>query len=198
MPSRCYLRTLTAVVASLWLAGAALALDTYTPDPAHTTVGFSARHFVITKVRGHFKEFSATIMYDEQDITKSSMQGTIKVASIDTSNQKRDDHLRSGDFFDAAKFPEITFRSTRVEKRGDAYVMVGPLTIRDVTKEVAVPFNLTGKVQDPGGKERVGFDAYLKINRKDFGVSWDKKMDNGSLIVSDDIDIELLVEAIKK
>lgn len=198
MLSRFDVRSLTAVAVSLWLAGTALAIDTYTPDPSHTTVGFTARHFVITKVRGQFKEFTATIMYDEQDITKSSLQGSIKTASIDTGNQKRDDHLRSGDFFDAAKFPEITFRSTRVEKQGDAYVMVGPLTIRDVTKEVSVPFNLTGKVTDPNGKERVGFDAYLKINRKDFGVSWDKKMDNGSLVVSDTIDIEIIVEAIKK
>lgn len=198
MLSRGFVHTLTAVIASLWLAGTALAMDTYTPDPSHTTVGFSARHFVITKVRGQFKEFTATIMYDEQDITKSSLQGTIKVASIDTGNQKRDDHLRSADFFDAAKFPDITFRSTRIEKQGDAYVMVGPLTIRDVTKEVKVPFNLTGKVTDPNGKQRVGFDAYLKINRKDFGVAWEKKMDNGGLVVSDDIDIELLVEAIKK
>jgi polyisoprenoid-binding protein YceI len=187
-----------AAVASLWLAGTAFAAETYTPDPAHTTVGFSARHFVITKVRGRFNDYTASLMYDEKDITKSSLQGTIKVASIDTGNAKRDDHLRSADFFDAAKFPEIKFHSTRVEKRGDAYVMVGPLTIRDVTKEVTVPFNVTGKVTDPTGKERVGFDAYLRIKRKDFGVSWDKTMDNGSLIVSDDIDIELVVEAVKK
>ncbi len=185
------------IVTGLCLVGTALAADTYSLDPAHTTVGFSARHFVITKVRGSFKDYTATITYDAKDITKSSMQGTIKVASIDTGNAKRDEHLRSPDFFDAATFPEITFNSTRVEKRGDAYVMVGPLTIRGVTKEVAVPFNITGNVTDPRGKERVGFDAYLKIKRKDFGVAWDKTLDNGSLIVSDDIDIEIAVEAVK-
>ncbi len=197
MRSRYSARTLMTIVTGLCLVGTALAADTYSLDPAHTTVGFSARHFVITKARGSFKDYTATITYDAKDITKSSMQGTIKVASIDTGNAKRDEHLRSPDFFDAAAFPEIKFNSTRVEKRGDAYVMVGPLTIRDVTKEVAVPFNITGNVTDPRGKERVGFDAYLKIKRKDFGVAWDKTLDNGSLIVSDDIDIEIAVEAVK-
>ncbi|MBM3222567.1 MAG: polyisoprenoid-binding protein [Candidatus Tectomicrobia bacterium] len=138
-----------------------------------------------------------TYTYDEKDVTKSSMQGTIKTASIDTGNAKRDEHLRSADCFDATKFPDIKFQTTRVEKKGDGYVMVGPLTIRDVTKEVTMPFTVTGKVVDPRGKERIGFEASLKIKRKDFGVSWDKTMDNGSLIVSDDIDIELLVQAIK-
>jgi polyisoprenoid-binding protein YceI len=196
MPSKHYVHAVLTVVASLWLASTALGASTYTPDPTHTTVGFTARHFVITKVTGRFNDYTATIMYDENDITKSSMQGIIKTASLNTGNERRDANLRSTDFFDVEKFPEIKFHSTRVEKQGEGYVLIGPLTIRDVTREVAIPFMVTGKLVDRG-KERIGFEASLKINRKDFGMTWDKRMDNGGLIASDQIDIELFVEAIK-
>lgn len=185
------------VLASLLLTPQAFAADTYKPDVAHTLVGFSARHFVITKVRGKFNDFSATITYDENDITKSSMTGTIKVASIDTDNEKRDDHLRSADFFDVEKFPEITFKSKRVEKKEKNYVLIGDLTMRGVTKEAAVPFTVTDKITDPQGKTRIGFEANLRLNRQDFGIAWSKTMDNGGLVVSDTIDIEIIVEAIK-
>jgi polyisoprenoid-binding protein YceI len=190
--------TLTlAVFASLLLTHQAFAADTYRPDVAHTLVGFTARHFVITKVRGKFNDFSATITYDENDISKSSMTGTIKVASIDTDNEKRDNHLRSADFFDVEKFPEITFQSKRVEKKDKNYVLLGDLTMRGVTKEVAVPFTVTEKITDPQGKTRIGFEANLQLNRQDFGIAWSKAMDNGGLVVSDTIDIEIIAEAVK-
>ena len=185
------------VLASLLLTHQVFAADAYKPDVAHTLVGFTARHFVITKVRGKFNDFSATITYDENDITRSSMTGTIKVASIDTDNEKRDNHLRSADFFDVEKFPEITFQSKRVEKKEKNYVLIGDLTMRGVTKEVAVPFTVTDKITDPQGKTRLGFEANLRINRQDFGISWNKAMDNGGLVVSDTIDIEIIVEAVK-
>jgi polyisoprenoid-binding protein YceI len=185
------------VLATLCLTPQVFAADIYKPDVSHSLVGFSARHFVITKVRGKFNDFSATITYDEQDITRSSMSGTIKVASIDTDNERRDNHLRSADFFDVEKFPEITFQSKRVEKKDQHYVLIGDLTIRGVTKEIAVPFVVTDKITDPQGKTRIGFEANLRLNRQDFGVSWNKTMDNGGLVVSDTIDIEIIVEAVK-
>jgi polyisoprenoid-binding protein YceI len=188
---------LLAGVVSLGVAHGALAADVYVTDTAHTLVGFTVRHLVITKVRGKFNEFVGTITYDENDVTKSSLHGTIKTASIDTDDAKRDEHLRSTDFFDAATHPEITFASKRVEKKGEGYVMIGDLTIRGTTKEVAMPFTLTGKITHRG-KTRIGFEASLQINRKDFGVSYHRLTDTGGLVVSDTVDIELIGEAIKQ
>ena len=193
-----YVRFVVAVFASLCLTNTALAADMYVPDKTHSLVGFSARHLVIYKVRGKFHEFDATIMYDENDLTKSSLHGTIKAASLDTDHEKRDKHLRSEDFLYVDKFPEITFVSKRVEQRDSGYVLIGDLTIRGVTKEVVVPFTVTGKIVDPGGKTRVGFEATLRINRQDFGISYSKVMDNGGLVVSDTVDIELTAEAVKQ
>jgi polyisoprenoid-binding protein YceI len=156
------------------------------------------RHFVISKVRGKFNEFTGTITYDENDITKSGMRGTIKATSIDTDNQKRDDHLRSPDFLDVANYPDITFSSKRVEKRQDGLVLIGDLTIRGTTKEVVVPFTITGKIVDPGGKMRIGFEASLRINRQEFGVAYSKTMDSGGLVVGDTVDIELVGEAVRQ
>jgi polyisoprenoid-binding protein YceI len=175
-----------------------LAADRYVPDKSHSLVGFSARHLVIYKVRGKFHEFEATIMYDENDLTKSSIQGTIQAASLDTDHEKRDKHLRSEDFLYVDKYPEITFASKRVEQQNSGYVLIGDLTIRGVTKEVVVPFTVTGKIVDPGGRTRVGFEATLRINRQDFGISYSKVMDNGGLVVSDTVDIELTAEAVKQ
>lgn len=193
-----YRRVVIAVLVSLGLVSGAMAADVYLTDPSHTLVGFTVRHFVITKVRGKFNEFAGTIIYDAADVTKSSMRGTIKTASVDTDNQKRDDHLRSAEFFDAANHPEITFASRRVEKRQDGFTLIGDLTMRGVTKEVALPVTITGKIVDPRGKTRLGFEASLRINRQDFGIAYSKTMDNGGLIVSDTVDIELIGEAIKE
>lgn len=184
-------------VVSLGVAYGALAADVYMTDTAHTLVGFTVRHLVITKVRGKFNEFVGTITYDENDVTKSSLHGTIKTVSIDTDDAKRDEHLRSTDFFDAATHPEITFASKRIEKKGEGYVMIGDLTIRGTTKEVAMPFTLTGKITHRG-KTRIGFEASLQINRKDFGVSYHRLTDTGGLVVSDTVDIDLIGEAIKQ
>jgi polyisoprenoid-binding protein YceI len=187
-----------AVLVSLWSVGNVFGADVYTTDPSHTLVGFIVRHFVISKVRGKFNEFHGTIVYDEHDITRSSLQGTITIASIDTDDEERDEHLRSADFFDAANHPEITFASKRVEPRDKGHVLVGDLTIRGTTKEVTIPFVITGKVVDPRGKTRLGFEANLQINRKDFGVAYHRLMDNGGLVVGDTVDIELIGEAIKE
>lgn len=175
----------------------ARAADTYQIDPAHTNVGFGVRHLVLSKVKGNFKEFAGTIVYDEEDITRSSVNVTIQAASINTENAKRDKHLRSPDFLDAEKFPTLTFKSKRIEKSQNGIVAVGDLTIHGVTREVALPFTLLGKVVDPWGNTRIGAEASLTINRHDYGVSWSQKMDSGGLVVGDDVEIELSVEAIK-
>lgn len=196
-----YLRWRNLVLASfvtLCMTTMVQAADTYTLDTAHTLVGFSARHLVIYKVKGKFHTYEATLIYDEQDITQSALRGRIQAASLDTDHEKRDTHLRSEDFLYVDKFPEITFASTRVEKRDTGYVLIGDLTIRGVTKEVAVPFTITGKIIDMRGQTRIGIEANLRINRQDFGVSYSKVMDNGGLVVSDTVDIELIAEAVKQ
>ncbi len=176
----------------------ARAADAYTIDVSHSKVGFSVSHMVISDVEGRFKEFSGMIQVDEQDPAKSSVEVTIKVASIDTENEKRDEHLRSADFFDAPKFPEITFRSVKVEKKGNAYVATGALTIRGVMKTVSIPFTATGPIKDPWGNTRRGFKGSLTLNRQDYGVSWSNKLDGGGLVVGDEVTVSLSVEAVKK
>lgn len=174
----------------------ALAIDKYVVDQAHTSVGFSVKHMVITNVKGKFKQFDGVIMYDENDLTKTSVSGSIAAASIDTGNERRDGHLRSEEFFHAEKYPEITFESKKVVKRDNGYVMIGDITIRGVTKEIEVPFEVVGKITDPMGNTRIGIEAHTTINRQDFGVSWNKALEGGGLIAADDVKVELDVEAI--
>ena len=175
------------------------ATETYMIDPVHSTIGFSVRHLVINYVPGRFKEFQGTIQYDPSDVTKSSVEFTAKVASIDTGVAPRDNHLRSPDFFDAAKYPDMTFKSTKVERKGkDAYVARGTFTLKGVSKEIAIPFKLYGPVTDPRKTVRLGVEASLTINRQDYGVSWSQKLDNGGLVVANDVNVQLNLEAVKK
>jgi polyisoprenoid-binding protein YceI len=198
MPHGRFVSAIIIMLLSLLGGGSVFSTEVYKTDTEHTLVGFTVRHFVINKVRGKFNEFDGHIVYDESDITRSSMQGTIKVASIDTDNQERDDHLRSADFFDAANHPEITFVSKRVERRDTGQVLIGDLTIRGTTKEVTMPFAITGKIVGLRGKTIIGFEATLQINRKDFGVAYHRLMDNGGFVVGDTVDIELIGEAIEE
>ncbi len=185
------------VLAMMWSAVAGAAQE-YTVDNSHTEVGFSVKHMVVATVRGQFNNFSGTIFFDENDLGKSSVEGVVKVASISTANEKRDEHLRSADFFDAAQYPDIVFKSKKFEKKGDGYVVYGDLTMRGVTKEIALDFTITGKITDPWGNERVGLEASGKINRMDFGVSWNKTIEAGGLVVSEEVKINILAELIKK
>jgi polyisoprenoid-binding protein YceI len=186
-------------VVSLLLAGSAIAADTYQFDVAHSSLAFSVKHMVISNVRGTFKDFTGTILYDEKDVTKSKVNVVIKVTSIDTDNEKRDSHLRSSDFFAAEKYPEITFTSTEIEKKGkDKFILKGDFTMRGVTKEITIPFGPILEITDPWGNKRIGAQGELKINRMDYGVSWDNALETGQLIVSDEVKIELSVEAIKQ
>lgn len=176
-----------------------VAVGTYDLDPAHTTIGFSARHLVINNIPGRFREFSGAIQYTPENIAQSSVSFTAKAASIDTGIEQRDTHLRSADFFDVARYPEITFKSTRIEKKGaDSFVAHGDFTLHGVTKPLAIPFKLYGTIKDPWGKTRLGVEAGLTINRQDYGVSWNQKLDNGSLVVGNEVKITLLIEAVKQ
>jgi len=183
---------------SLLLASATFATDKYELDPVHTRIGFTARHLMINNVSGRFTDFTGSILYDEQDVTKSSVAVKIQTASVSTENKMRDDDLRSTNFFDVAKYPEITFQSSRVEKQGDGYVCVGTLTMHGASKEVTIPFTILGKIKDPWGNQRVGLEAELKVDRRDWGLTYSKTLDSGGLIVSNDIKIDLNVEAVKK
>lgn len=169
----------------------------YKVDPGHSVIGFSIRHFEISLVRGRFKDFTSTIHYDAADVTKSTVEFTAKVESIDTGVTGRDNHLRTADFFEVAKFPEMTFKSTKVEKKGKGYVMHGDFTLKGVTKQISFPFSVTGAIKDNRGNVRFGVAAETKINRRDYGITWGAKMPNGGLNVADEVTIDLQLEAVK-
>jgi len=170
---------------------------TWKLDPSHTLVEFSAKHLMITTVKGRFTDVEGLIHADEKDPTKSSVEATLKAASIDTRTDQRDNHLRSGDFLDVEKFPEITFRSTRIEGSRKEFKLTGDLTIRGVTKPVTLDVTFEGQTKDPWGGERVGFSASGKIDRRDFGLTWNVVLEAGGLTVGNDIKINIEVEAVR-
>jgi polyisoprenoid-binding protein YceI len=170
----------------------------YNIDPAHSIVGFAIRHLEINWVEGRFKDFTGKINFDERDITASSVEFTAKIESIDTGVEPRDKHLRTADFFDAAQYPLMTFKSTRVERKGkNGYVLHGDLTLRGVTKPVALPFTITGAIKDPWGNTRFGINAQAKINRRDYGFTWGKALENGGLDIGNEVSIDLQLEAVR-
>lgn len=186
------LATLLMVTAPVW--GAA---ETYTIDPVHSSVDFTVRYMMLSNVRGSFNTFEGNIVYDPEDITKSSVNVTIKVASIDTANEKRDEHLRNPDFFDAAAYPDITFKSTQVAKKGDGYVATGTLTMRGVAKTVSIPFDIVGKMKDMQGKTRLGVQGRVKLNRMDYGVSWSRALDTGGVVVGEEVTVDLDIQGVQ-
>ncbi|CAA9406025.1 MAG: Protein yceI precursor [uncultured Nocardioides sp.] len=169
----------------------------YTIDPAHSRLGFVARHAMVTKVRGTFTGFEGTAHIDTENPAASKVDLSISVASIDTANGDRDGHLRSADFFDAETYPSITFTSTAVERDGDDWNVTGDLTIRDTTKPVTVVFEQTGSARDPFGNVRVGFEGETTINRKDWGLTWNAALETGGVLVSEKIKLEFDVSAIR-
>jgi polyisoprenoid-binding protein YceI len=167
-------------------------------DPAHTRIGFSTRHAMVTKVRGAFNDFDGVIRADVENPSNSSVRLTIKVASIDTRNAQRDEHLRTNDFFDAPNYPEITFRSTHIDQVEDRnFIVNGDLTIRGVTKSVSIPIEFVGVERDPAGNLRAGFEGSRRIDRQAFGVKWNTALDSGGVLVSDRILLEFEVSAVK-
>ncbi len=170
----------------------------YTLDTAHSRVGFVARHAMVTKVRGLFKEFEGKIVLDPDDPTRSSAEVSIQVASIDSQQPDRDAHLKSADFFDAERYPTITFKSTAAEQLGeDRYRLTGDLTIRAVTRQVVLDLELTGATPDPWGMFRVGFEGAVAVNRRDWGLEWNMALDAGGLLVSEKVTIELDVALVR-
>ena len=168
-------------------------------DSAHSRVQFSVRHMMISTVRGRFNAFSGTVEFDEDNPTSSSVDVVIDVASIDTREQQRDDHLRSPDFFDAANFPDMMFKSKRIEQTGGKNGrMIGDLTIKDITKEVTLDVEYAGQAKSPWGTTSAGFAASGSIDRKDFGLNWNQVLETGGILVGDAIKIDIEVELIKQ
>jgi len=167
----------------------------WTVDPAHSEVSFRVRHLT-GRVRGHFKEFSTSLMADPAQLTTGSVTVEVKTASVSTENEKRDTHLRGPDFFDVEKFPVMTFKSTKVEANGKDIALSGDLTIRGVTRPVVLKGTFNGKVVDPWGKERLGFEVSTTIDRRDFGLVWNKLVE-GSSLVGDEVTIDIAIEAVK-
>jgi polyisoprenoid-binding protein YceI len=186
------------VVAVLALLGSSmLAADTYNLDKAHTSIGFTVSHLVISHVSGNFRDFNGTISYDPNDVAKSSVDVHILATSVSTGDDKRDGHLRSPDFFDVQKFPELTFKSTKIEKKGDGFVAYGPLTIHGVTKDIELPFTIAGTIKDQMGRSHLVAQSSLTINRKDYGLTWNRALEGGGVLVGEDVKIDLNVEAVK-
>jgi len=171
---------------------------TWTIDPAHTSVEFSLKHLMISTVRGRFGAVTGTIVLDEANPAASTATAEIDVTSIDTRQEQRDAHLRSADFFDVETFPSIRFQSTRVEVLGGGrYNVHGQLTIRDVTREVVLETTDEGRGGDPWGGERAAFSATTKIDRREFGLTWNQALETGGVVVGNDIKITLEVQAVK-
>ena len=193
-------------VVSIAALSACLALSSFSAncvwriDPQHTAAQFSVRHLGISTVRGQFSNVKGIAQWDDADLTKSTVDITIDVNSVDTREPKRDAHLKSADFFDAAKYPEMTFKSEKVEKAADGKLKVtGDLTIRGTTKKVVLDVDgPSAPVKDPWGMQRAALSATTKINRQDYGVKWNAAMDNGGVVVGDEISIVIDLEMVKQ
>lgn len=176
-----------------------MSAERWTIDPAHTEIGFSVKHMMFTKVRGQFSDFEGTVELDTDDPSASSVSVAIEAASIDTGVADRDEHLRSGDFFDVEEYPQLTFESTRVSgpiEEGGDFEIVGDLTIRGVTREVTLEATFDGTGTDPWGGTRAGFGATTRIDRRDFDLTWNQALETGGVLVGHDIEISLQVQAV--
>jgi polyisoprenoid-binding protein YceI len=192
------MNTRMAVLAAAMAVGSpALAAETYQLDKAHSTVGFQVRH-IFTMVGGSFQDFSGTVRIDRARPEASSVEFTIQAASIFTNEPKRDEHLKSPDFFDTAKHPTISFKSSAVKPAGaNSYEVTGNLTMRGVTRQVTLPVTFLGEARDPWGNEKVGFELATVLNRKDFGINWNKALDQGGVLVGDEVKVQISVQGNK-
>ena len=185
------------MTATIETAPGATTKTTWKLDPSHTLVEFSAKHLMITTVKGRITDVEGTIVMDEKNPRNSSVEATLKAVSIDTRTEQRDQHLRSADFLNAELFPEIKFRSTKVEGDKDSFKLTGDLTIRDVTRPITLDIQFEGQQTDPWGGERIGFSGSGKIDRRDFGLTWNQALETGGVVVGNDVKINLEVEAVK-
>lgn len=177
-------------------APAAGLTGTWAIDPVHSNVSFAIKHMGLALIRGRFDEFGGTIVADAANPEKSSVQVTIKTASIDTDVKMRDDHLRNADFLDAEKYPEITFKSSRIEKAQNGFVAHGTLTMHGVSKEIALPFRVAGPVKHPQAGTRMGVETRVRLNRQDYGIKYHQVLDNGVLALANDVSIAISLEAV--
>ncbi len=173
--------------------------DVYTIDPIHSTIEFSVKHLMVSEVKGQFTDYSGTVTYDPNDLQSSTADVEIKTDSINTLNDKRDEHLKGADFFDAENFKTITFKNAKFVKQADGIAITGDFTIKGVTKTVTLLAKIFGPVQNSmGGDSVIGLSGETAINRQDFHVSWNKTMDNGGMVIADEVKIQVNLEAHKK
>lgn len=188
--------SLLIIVISVFIANAQ---TTWNTDVVHSNVQFSVSHMVISEVTGGFVDFDATLIQTKDDFSKSTLQATIKTNTINTNNEKRDAHLKSADFFDAENFPEITFISKSFEKSGkNKYKITGDLTMHGVTKPVVLYTKYNGQINDPRGNTTAGFRATTTVNRKDFGIAWNKTLETGGLLVGENVDVIINIELMRQ
>ena len=187
------------VILSLILAtGLSFGQETiYQIDKTHSQIGFSVKHLMITNVHGRFTDYESVLSWNPTSPEKSKFEVTIQTKSINTEVEKRDEHLKGADFFDVEKFPTIKFISKKMTKKGKNFLVTGDLTIKEITKTVSIPFSALGPVKDPWGNVKVAFEGEFKINRKDYGLSWNKTLDNGGMLISEDVVITIAVETNK-
>jgi polyisoprenoid-binding protein YceI len=193
MQIKTYLALITTIGLSAFVANGA---DSYKIDPMHSSIIFSVRHMGINNVRGHFDEFGGMVVVDNGAI--QSATGTIQVKSINTGVPMRDNHLRKADFFDATNYPTINFQSKKVEQSGGQAILIADFTMHGVTKELRLPVKLSGPVKDPQGKTRIGLEATAKVNRKDYGISYNAMLESGAAAVGEEVTIEINAEAVKQ
>lgn len=194
-------RLVLSIATVLWLAGLPIAAEAETArwniDAGHSLIEFRVSHMMVSKTTGRFIEYQGFVMMDADAKTLTGIEATINAASIDTDHEKRDGHLRNADFLDVKQYPTMTYTMKQAKKQGDGYSVVGEFTLRGITREVTLVGSLNGVTQDPWGNTRAGFSAEGKLNRKDFGMVWNKTLDNGGLVVGDDVLIRLEIECIK-
>ena len=187
------------LIAAALIAGSALAAEPFAVDKAHSEATFQIRHLV-SRITGKFDDFTGNVSIDRANPAASSVEFTIKSTSIDTGNENRDKDLRSANFFEVDKFPEISFKSTSIKasSKKDVYDVTGTFTMHGVTKTITLPVEFNGFIKDPWGNERAGFGIHTTLNRKDYGINWNKVLDNGGTMLSDDVDVNINIEAVKK
>jgi polyisoprenoid-binding protein YceI len=188
-------RTVILLAVSLIFPRASFCGENYRIEPGQSAVNFSVKHMVLTTVHGKFTDFSGILELEDNNLSKSSVSVRINASSITTENAARDKDLRSANFLDTEKYPEITFVSHRVVKQNDGYLLVGDLNMHGLSREVSIPFTFNGRVKDLAGKMRVGFEGHVTINRKDWGINYSKLADNGGLVAANEVTIELDIEA---
>jgi len=190
-------RKLFAAAVLTTLAALPLQAESYKIDPSHSEVGFTIRHMV-SNVRGRFNDFSGTVDMDPKAPQKGSVEFSVKTTSIDTGNADRDKHLRTADFFDVEKYPELTFKSDSVKPAGkNKYNVTGTLTMHGVSKKVTLPVTFNGEGKDPWGNTRAGFETATKLDRKEYGIVWNKAIDNGGVLLGDDVNVSINLETVK-